>query len=210
MLKIGLTGGIGCGKTTVAGMFAKRGAKVINADELVHELLIFREDVKEKIITLYGEDILSHSDGNIDRGKLAQKCFVTKEQLEPLTTLLYPEVRTQVWSAMESFSQEGITLCVVDAPVLLEAGFEPLFDRIMLVIAPPDIQFKRLVQKGFTIGQIKARMHFQWPTWIKARYADFIINNGGRREDTQKRFNKIFFENFYVRAHQGELSHLKR
>ncbi|MGA1826386.1 MAG: dephospho-CoA kinase [bacterium] len=192
MLKIGLTGGIGSGKTTIAEMFSARGAKVLNADVMVHELIKCRNDIKEQILTLYGTDILDCNDGSIDRGKLAKKCFGGKQDLEPLLSIVYPELRKEVCSTMKSFSAQGAKIFVFDAPVLLEAGFESLFDGVVLVSASHDIKIKRLLDKDFAVEQIKARIHFQWPDWVKARYADFIIDNSGSLKKTKEKFNKIF------------------
>ena len=101
MIKIGLTGSIGCGKTTVAGIFFKNGATVLNADTIIHELMESNVDIKARIIAEYGTDIVDDKNRSIDRGKLALKCFRGKRELQPLLSIVYPALR-QVASANNS------------------------------------------------------------------------------------------------------------
>ena len=185
MLKIGLTGGMGSGKSTIATMFLEQGAKVLNADLMVHELIKSREDIKRKIISEYGKEILKDGSDVIDRERLALKCFRQPYKLKPLLSIIYPALRRELCIQMEKWTSNGINIFVLDAPMLLEAGLEQLFDFIILVYLSPDLQIKRLLLKGFSIEQIAERMSFQWPLWLKLKYSDYVIDNSCRIEKTK-------------------------
>lgn len=192
MIKIGLTGGMGVGKTTIAKMFFEQGAKVLNADLMVHELINIREDIKVKITSEYGEEILKDGSSDIiDRNKLAFKCFRQPKKLKPLLSIIYPELYKDLCMQIAKHESNNTNLFVFDAPMLLEAGLESLFDLIVLVYLPIDIQIKRLLHKGFSMEQIKARIMFQWPTWVKLRYSDYVINNSNKIEKTKVKVSRF-------------------
>ena len=133
MIRVGLTGGCGTGKSTVADMFSRLGVPVIGADAIVHRLLSEDEEVKASVASLFGRDLL-RADGSVDRQKLADIVFSDRQSLNRLTDILYPRVRAEIRSFFETTKrQKKYRAALAEVPLLIEGGALDLYDVIIVV-----------------------------------------------------------------------------
>ncbi len=172
---VGLIGGIGSGKSTVASLFGELGATVWNADTVVHELLD-RPHVRRNLVRMWGEGIAPR--GRIDRAALAGIAFRDAASVRRLNAVVHPHVRRALRRAIASCRR---SVLVLDAPLLLEAGGATRCDRIVFVEAPKEIRLRRLKTRGWGPAELRRRERFQWPLAQKRKWADFIVQNGGSR-----------------------------
>ncbi|MGA1839643.1 MAG: dephospho-CoA kinase [bacterium] len=180
MLSVGLTGGIGVGKTTVARFFAKKGAFSLDADKIVRKLLLPNSPVWKEVVSQWGPSILIPGENKINRKRLSEIVFKGKNSLGILLDILYPPLKREIFKEKEYASNTGIPIFLVEASQIMEAGWNDMFDSIVLVISSFDARQKRLLMdRVLNDYQIRLRMGFQWPDWVKIRYADFLIDNSG-------------------------------
>jgi len=182
-LKIGLTGGMGAGKSLVLEKLRERGVPVLQTDHLGHQLLS-EEKFSRSIVRHLGRQILG-KDGKIDRQKLGQEVFRDSSKRKKLNQLLHPEILRQVaqWARRESRKSPPPPLVTVEIPLLFESGSERLFDGVLCVSAPLNLRRKRLLKRGLNLEEIKRRERTQWPQARKNRVSDWVIfNRGGRKE----------------------------
>jgi dephospho-CoA kinase len=189
---IGILGGIGSGKSTVAAEFAKLGCKVINADEIAHKLLNTLE-VKKQIISLFGKDILDNA-GKIHREKIAEIVFSDAEKLSSLDNIIHPLVLAQVEQLIAQYNrQDSVKAIVLDMPLLMEVGWDKRCDKLIFVDCPWHIRADRAKKmRGFDENQLKNRENFQISLDNKANIADNTINNGFGFEALVKQVADIF------------------
>lgn len=173
---LGLTGGIGSGKSTVARMFADLGATVIDADAIAKEVLEPGQLGYEAIINRFGDEILDSS-GNIDRTSLAAKVFNNSAKLKELEDIVHPEVASRVNEIRESLTS-GITV-IYDTPLLVEKELQHQFDRVVVVLAPELLRTQRLLDRGLGERDIAARMSNQATDERRREVADYVIDNSG-------------------------------
>lgn len=173
MKKVGLTGGIGSGKTTVAGLFAELGVPVYNSDKEAKRLMRDDAKLKGQILDLFGQQ--AYRDGELNRRHLAEVVFSNPDQLKQLNALVHPAVRNDFnrWSA----AQQG-PYVIQEAAILFENGSYPAFDHMILVTAPRQLRISRLKERdGSTEAEIMARMGQQWEDAKKVPLAHFVIEN---------------------------------
>ena len=190
MLKVGLTGSIGTGKSTVEQIFKELGVPVIDADEVVHQLLK-RKDIKEKIVKLLG-DVLDKN-GEIDRKKVAKIVFSNPEKRKQLEQIIHPEVfkYIQNWlKEQEKINPKGFA--IVSVPLMIETGSYKNYDKIIVVYAPKELQLKRLIKKGMTREEAEKRIKAQMDIEDKIKYADFIIDNTGSLEELEQNVKQLY------------------
>jgi len=200
LLKVGLTGGIACGKSVVAGMFAAHGVHVINADEIAHRLMLPGEPVYDAVVAAFGKDIL-HPDGNIDRRNLASLAFADGHpQVALLNRLVHPAVVAEQdrWS-QEVGRQDPHGIAMVEAALIFEAGVRNHFDRMLVVTCEPELKVERLatrlhISREAARQQVDARSRAQWSDTEKARLADFVIYNDGSLEQTEEQVKRVLQE----------------
>jgi len=192
MKTIGLTGGIGSGKSTVSAYLKELGAGVIDADKIGHRVL---EDarVKKELIASFGIRILDES-GRINRKKLGGIVFGTdKEPLLLLNRLTHPGIRVILEDELESYRRQGVKVAIVEAPLLVEAGFTSLVDEIWVTIAPEEVIMKRLKSKsGLSDTQIMNRIHSQLPAEERNKHADTIIDTDVTFIELKERVNDLW------------------
>jgi dephospho-CoA kinase len=179
MLKIGLTGGIGSGKTAVSDQFQTLGINVIDTDIISRELINHNPAVLKKIVGIFGNKVLD-AKGLLDRKKLAQIVFGDKQQKQQLEKLLHPAIRSEVNRQIQHFSslntQAGYLIIVI--PLLLETGFTDLIDRILVVMAEEKVRVERIKQRDDrTSSQIYAIINNQVKDDKRINAADDIIEN---------------------------------
>jgi dephospho-CoA kinase len=193
MLLVGLTGGIASGKSLVTRVFRDRGAHVIDADKIVHDLLSPGQDVWREVVGHFGGTI-QHPDGSIDRRVLGDIVFARPEERAWLNQCIHPRVfeayHTQVMHLRE---REPGAVVVLDAALLIETGYHKKMDSIVLVSAAQEEQVRRLMERDrFSREHALARIASQMPLEEKRRYADHVIENTGTREETEQRAREVF------------------
>ncbi len=188
-MKVGLTGGIGAGKSTVADLFAKLGAIVIRADELARQVIEVNSSGFNQVITRFGKEILK-KDGSIDRAKLAKIVFKDPNALKDLEKIIHPLVRNKTNELIEQQNPEAII--VNEVPLLLEKNMEKLYDFLVIVISSEKNRTKRLLDKGLSKEQIRDRMNHQVDDETRKTKADFLVVNDGNLEQLEKDVNKIW------------------
>jgi dephospho-CoA kinase len=176
---IGLTGGIGSGKSTVAGMLAELGAVVIDADKVGHEVYLPGTEGFRRVVDAFGREIVA-SDGTIDRRRLGERVFAEPKELARLNALVHPligdEIRRRLQAAVAQ--NEGRPI-VVEAAIMLEAGWR-FFDRIWVVVASPEVAIARVTaSRGLERKEIERRIAAQMPNAERRRVADLVIENDG-------------------------------
>ena len=185
MLKIGLTGGIGSGKSSVAERFARHNVPVIDTDIIARELVQPGSPLLDEIIRVFGKD-LAHADGSLNRKRLAEQVFNHPQHRKQLETLLHPEIRKEVQRrlhTLESARNPEATpprYVIIVVPLLFEAGFESLVDRVLVVDSEESRQIARVKQRdGRNVDDISAIMRNQLSRQQRNRKADDILLNDG-------------------------------
>lgn len=175
MLKIGITGNIASGKSTVEKLIMAKGYPVIDADIIAHELLE-SEFVKKSIVTRFGEELLE--DGKISRKKLGQVVFADEIARKDLEKIIHPLVKEKIEDFFNQQEKNNEKLAFVSAPLLFEAKLENLFDKIILIYANDEIRLKRLIERnGLTKEQAQNRLNIQISQDKKISLADYVIYN---------------------------------
>lgn len=188
-MHIGLSGGIGSGKSTVAKIFADHGAVVIDADAIAKEVLEPGQVGYENVLHAFGETLLDTS-GNIDRKILAGLVFQDAEKLLKLESIVHPAVIARVSDIRESLPESSIV--VYDTPLLVEKQLQDQFDKVLIVSADEDIRKERLVQRGLDLADIEARMANQATDSQRTAVADFVIINNGSMKELREQVAKVW------------------
>lgn len=198
MLRVGLTGGVACGKSTVAKMFADLGATIVDADTIAHELYRPGQEVLQELVKHFGAEILK-PDGELDRAKLATLVF-DGGRVEELNKIVHPAVIRQQDEWMRALGEKDpYAVAIVEAALILEAGAKDRFDRIMVVTCKPAQKVARFAQRTGTSedsarADVERRTKAQLPDAEKARRADFVIDNSGPVEETRHQVQRIYSE----------------
>lgn len=193
MLIIGVTGGIGTGKTTVAKMLRRLGATVVDADEAAHRAMEPGNPAWNKIVARFGRKVLRH-DGYIDRRALGAKVFADKEKLRKLCSILHPEVYKRMRAVVNRTKRaDSSAVVALDVPLLLETGGRKYIDKLIVVSAPREVQVRRACRKfGLGRDQVIKRIRMQMPLSRKVKAADFVVDNGGSMISTEKQVRAIW------------------
>ncbi|MDI6858199.1 MAG: dephospho-CoA kinase [Dehalococcoidia bacterium] len=194
MITIGLTGGIGSGKSLVARMLAEKGAALVNADEVGHRSYRKGTPVYERVVASFGREVLDEN-GEIDRAKLGQRVFADPRQRERLNAIVWPEMAKMMAQDLEALRSRGTAVAVLEAAVLIEAGWRPLADEVWVVLASPRVTRQRLMEtKGMSAEQADARIRSQLSNEERRRRADVIIENNGSIEELKQRVEELWQE----------------
>jgi dephospho-CoA kinase len=181
--RIGLTGNIACGKSTVGRMLMARGAEYVDADRLVHALLEPGTPENERIVARFGPEVRA-ADGRIDRPRLGAIVFADPAALRALEAILHPGVRAEIRRRLDASTA---SIVVVDAIKLFEGGLAREMDANWVVTCPREEQVRRLVaERGLTAEQAEARISAQGSQEEKVRRATVVIDNGGTLEQTER------------------------
>lgn len=180
-LRVGITGGIGSGKTTVCQIFETLGIPVYDADYWAKWLITNDLEVKQAITGLFGPDAYL-PDGAYNRALVAGIVFRDPEKLAALNAAVHPAVERHARSWHEAQAQKGVPYTLKEAALLVENGSYQLLDRLIVVTAPEDLRIRRVMQRdGISEAAVRARMQNQLPEAEKVRVADFVIVNDGER-----------------------------
>jgi len=173
MKVVGLTGGIGSGKTTIAKMFEEQGIPVYYADDEAKKLMNTSELIKQKLISAFGED--SYQNGKLNRAYLAEQVFNDKEKLKTINSIVHPEVDRHF---KEWVSAQQSKIVVQENAILFESGKKDRFDVIITVTAPEEVRIRRVVKRDQTSEeQVKARIKNQMDDTEKIKNSDYTIEN---------------------------------
>ncbi len=189
MLRVGLTGGIGSGKSMVAGMFQQLGITIIDADIIAYQLVAPGTPLLEQIIQSFGAEYL-REDGSLDRKSLAECVFSQPEQKQILEALIHPQVREHIQQQLDQRLTEPYVIVVI--PLLLETGYHDLIDRILVVDCTPEQQLQRVLQRDQREpAQIERIMRQQVSREQRLVQADDVLNNSTDPADTQTQVEKL-------------------
>lgn len=186
MLLIGLTGGIGSGKSTVSAAFAERGAIVVDADAIVHELQAPGEPVLAAMVDAFGPSIL-REDGSLDRQAVADRVFGDDEALALLNGIVHPAVGAEIAARLAAAGPDDIV--ILDVPLLVESGRDDMAG-LLVVDVDPELAIRRLVRhRGFAEADARARIARQASRAERLERADHVIDNSGTVEDLAKQID---------------------
>ena len=191
MIIVGLTGGMGTGKSTVATFFKELGAYVIDWDELARDVIRPNSKAWKEIVEWLGKDVLNE-DLTINRQKLADVVFLNKEKVARLNEIVHPQVFKEDERITKEIKRiDPDALVIKDIPLLFESK-SPALDKVVVVSASEETQLTRLQEKGMSRQDAQRRIRSQLPLEKKVKSADFVINNDGSLEETKRQVEEVY------------------
>jgi dephospho-CoA kinase len=191
MKVIGLTGGIGSGKSTVAGFLAGLGMVIIDADKIGHEVLEGDSEARRQVIDIFGQNIIA-PDGKIDRRKLGNIAFDSHEALSRLNRIMHPRISEAVKAQLEQYRRQGVDIVVIEAPLLIEAGWDAKVDEVWVTTAPEAMILKRLERLGLSRTEAMERIRSQLPDRERVKHAGVVINTGCSLDELKVKAGKLW------------------
>jgi dephospho-CoA kinase len=191
---IGLTGGVGTGKTTVLRLFKKAGAYTIDADRIVHEVLK-KPVIIKRLSKALGKDILIKRDSRffINKKQMAEKIFNDAKKRRLAERIIHPEVMKHAEDIKKKIlTKRPDRVIVFEVPLLFEAGYKRMFDKVIVVYTKKAVAIERLKRRGFSKDEALKRMDAQLPLSKKKAQADFLINNNSTVKDLEIQVQEIF------------------
>lgn len=187
MYVIGLTGGIGSGKSTVARILEEQGAHILSADLIGHEVYLPGRPAYREIIEAFGEEIVAE-DGTIDRKKLGAIVFSDPRRLRKLNAITHPRLKGMMREKLAELKRSGVRVAVLEAALLLDAGWDDLADEVWVTVVEPEIAAKRTAARsGLSEQEVMKRIKTQMSNEERIRRADVVISTEGDLEDTRRR-----------------------
>lgn len=191
MVTVGITGGIGSGKSTVCRIWSELGAEVLDADQLAKTLMTDSPEIRERIIEEFGQDAYG-SDGALNRAFLAREAF-EKGRVELLNSIVHPVVKRETRRLIEEARKQGVEMYVKEAALLLDAGRPEEFDFIVLVTAGEDQRVRWVVERDQTESEaVRDRISRQKPTEELLPLSDFVIENDGSLQRLRERSTELY------------------
>ena len=192
MLRVGLTGGIGSGKSTASNFFELFGSFVINADEEAKKILSSNETVQHELISEFGTDIIDAS-GKINKAKLARVAFQDEDHQQRLNSVIHPYIYNSIDDYFNDVLKDGkFDIFIVDGALIFESGYDVHMDYIVVVTALLKNRMERaLARQTLSREEILKRIELQWPEEEKVNLADFVIHNDGSEEDLKKNVKSL-------------------
>src|SRR4051812_45661083 len=187
MISVGLTGGIGCGKSTVAALFSSLGAVTVNSDEIGRRLMQPGTVVYDRIVSGFGPEVVD-KDGQLDRAKLADIVFHNLDKLKHLNAIVHAPVLREIDRQVQTYRQKNpSSVVLVESAILFEAGQNRRFDKMIVVWCTPEQQLERCIARfKLPPADIERRMAAQMPGEEKKRLADFVIDTSLSLADTER------------------------
>lgn len=183
MKLIGLTGGIGSGKSTVAQLLLRHGWVVVDADQIARDIVEPGQPALAELADAFGEDILQ-ADGSLDRGLLASRAFASREQTDLLNSITHPRIQEETQARFAAARRAGADFVVYDMPLLVDKGLHKDMEATIVVDVDAEERVRRLVNyRGLDEGDARRRIAAQIPDEVRRAAADFIIDNNGAREE---------------------------
>jgi len=188
---IGLTGGIGSGKSTVSWFLAELGAVIIDADKVGHDLLR-NPEIRQELADAFGKHILD-SGGYIDRNKLGQVVFDNSRALEQLNQIIHPRIGAVIQGMLADYRQQGVAVVVLEAPLLVETGSASMADEVWVTVASEPAVLQRIKERsGLSEAESLARIRSQASAEERAELADVIINNDGNLDELRGEVERLW------------------
>ncbi|MBJ6610417.1 MAG: dephospho-CoA kinase [Candidatus Thiothrix moscowensis] len=192
MLKVGLTGGIGCGKSTAVKRFRELGVPVIDADIVAREVVAPGQSALREIVTCFGEQALL-ADGSLNRSWLRQTIFADRQALQQLESILHPRIRAEIVQRMAECGD--VAYAIVDVPLLFEKNYRQLFDRVLVIDCLPQQQRERVVLRdGSDVELVDSIMQSQVSREHRLQQADEILENSSSILDFYKKIDSLHKE----------------
>jgi len=188
---IGLTGGIGSGKSTIAGLLAGLGAVIIDADKIGHEVLNADIKAHKQVVAAFGKQILN-PDGSVDRRELGKIVFADRKALSRLNRIMHPRIYRVVKAKLEQYKKQGVKAVVIDAPLLIEASWATMVDAVWVVTATEASVIKRLEKTGLSRDETMLRIRSQLTESERARVANVVIYNDYSPDELKQKVNKLW------------------
>lgn len=204
MLRVGLTGGIGSGKSTVSRVFAGLGARVVDADVVARDVVRPGTPALARLARTFGPGVVA-ADGSLDRARLGALVFADAGRRRLLEGILHPLILSETDRRLEQIGRaDPVAVAVVDAALLYEVGREGAFDAVVVVWATPEQQLERLMRReGFDEAEARRRIAAQMPLEEKRRRADFVVDNSGTPEAGRAGAERVFGELRRLAAGRG-------
>ena len=195
MLKVGLTGGLGSGKSTASKFFKSLGAYILDADSTAKNLIDKSEDVKNEIIKEFGTDIMD-ANSNVDKTKLARVAFQDEEHQQRLSYVVHPHIHNAIDKCFNVILDlNKYVLFIVDAALIYESGYDAHLDYVIVVTAQLKHRMERALSRNtLSREEILKRIDFQWPEEEKTSLADFVIHNDGTEAELNDQIIELFKE----------------
>ena len=192
MIVIGLTGGIGTGKSEVARIFQELGAVLINADQIGHQAYNPHSEIWQEVVKAFGEEILQPS-GEIDRKKLGSIVFADPDQLTRLNQIMHPRMARMVARQIQELGEQGADVVVVEAALLVEAGWDSLVGEVWSTESPEDLVIKRLQSRsGLSQEEAKKRIDSQMSAEERKSRSQVVVDNSGDLVDLERVVRSIW------------------
>jgi dephospho-CoA kinase len=192
-LLVGLTGGIATGKSTVNALLASPSVRVVDADALAREVVEPGTPALKQIVAEFGKEVLQ-PDGRLDRARLGEIVFPDAAKRKRLEAITHPAIRARFEQIMADLERAGFDgILIWDASLLVESGGIKNMDRVVVVTTDPTTQLRRLMERdGCSEEAARARTASQMPLAVKARYADYVIDNSGTRAQAEARVREVY------------------
>jgi len=201
MLTIGLTGGIGSGKSSVSQWFKDKGIPVIDADKIVHSLLDGDQEAITELVNEFGPEILDETGEKINRRVLGAKVFGDEQARRRLEQIIQPRVNSTMAQERNNLEKQGFTLCVWDAPLLIEGGLRKAVDQVWVVWVPQEVQIERVFGRDkLSKTEILDRILAQMPLDEKIKLSDVVVDNSGNWEKTLAQLEG-YYQEFLIFEH---------
>lgn len=194
MLKIGVTGSIGCGKSEVCRLLEEKGIPIIHADIVAREMIDSREEIKSQIKAAFGDDVYL-PDGKLDRKKVANSIFNDEDAKQTINQIVHPHVIQYQKKELEKLERSGkCKFAGVEAALIFEAGAEKQFDVIVVVAASEGTVIQRLMKRdGLSREEILKRINSQMPLSEKIKRADIVVHNDGSLDELNHEVNRLLY-----------------
>ncbi|MFA4839029.1 MAG: dephospho-CoA kinase [Candidatus Neomarinimicrobiota bacterium] len=190
MVTVGITGGLGAGKSAAATFLEEKGAYVFNADVVAKEFLKSDSEVKKELVDAFGTDILKN--GVIDNERLAKISFASEENQNIINDIIHPRVISAFQEKLEELDKK-YELVVIDAPLIFESGFDNHLDHTVLIYTQYKIRLERAIRRGtLSREEILRRMELQMPEEEKRELASFVIDNSGTPEQLKSAMESLY------------------
>ncbi len=192
MKVIGLTGGIGSGKSTVSQFLSELGAVILDADEVGHEALKPDTEVWHEVVAAFGRQILTPS-GYVDHARLGEIVFSKPESLSLLNQIMHPRMYDMVKAQLEKYRRQGMDVVVLEAPLLIEAGWTSLVDEVWVTVAPESTVLRRLKERmGLSQAESLARIRSQLSPEERIKHADVVIDTDCSLDELKARVGELW------------------
>jgi len=191
MLKVGLTGGIGSGKTAVSDRFEYLGAPVIDTDVLAREVVAPGEPALEQLVDAFGREILE-DDGTLDRDRLRQTVFADPEAKARVESIVHPAIRQRLRARLDALERQEVPYCIIVVPLLVETNFQELVDRVLVVEAPRERRIRWVMKRsGMSREEVEKIMESQASSEERLQVAHDVLQNDGTLEDLLEHVDRL-------------------